>query len=268
MRSAVRLWLVLVALVAALGAPRLHAQVPAPTGQWVTDAGEILTEEQDLELSRLLRAYSDSTSTQIIVVTVTSLGGADISQTATEIGRTWKVGTQALDNGIVILVSRDDRKAFIATGRGVEGAVPDVLASRVVRNVMGPRFRTGDYAGGLTEAVTVLVSALRGEFDAPARPASPSSGEAAGGSLVCCLLLILLFVVIIALNRGPKGPKGPKSRRRRSSWGGPPVIVWGPGPSWGGGGGWGGGSGGGGWGGGGFSGGGGDFGGGGGGGDW
>ncbi len=242
------------------------AQAPSAedAGQWVDDQAGLLTREQDLALSQRLKDYADSTTTQILIVTVTSLDGADIAQRAAEIGRARRAGTEALDNGIVILVSRDDRKAFIATGRGAEGAVPDVIASRIVRNVMGPRFREGDYAGGLSQALDVLESALGGEFKAdPA--ATPASGDDdALGGLACCLMLVLLVVVVVALNRGKGGGKGGRRGRRSTGWGMPPVIVWGPGPSWGGGGGGGGG----GWGGGGFSGGGGDFGGGGGGGDW
>ena len=242
------------------------AQAPsaADAGQWVDDRAGLLTREQDLALSRRLKDYADSTTTQILIVTVASLDGADISQMAAEIGRERRAGTEALDNGVVVLVSRDDRKAFIATGRGAEGAIPDILASRIVRDAMGPRFREGDYGGGLDAAVTAIFAAFGGEFQAD--PAASAGDAGAVGPLLCCLFLVVLVVVVVALNRGKGGKGGGAKGRRRGGWGGgPPVIIWGPGPSWGGGSS---GGGGGGWGGGGFSGGGGDFGGGGGGGDW
>ncbi len=241
-----------------------QAPTAADAGQWVDDRAGLLTRAQDIALSTRLRDYADSTTTQILIVTVASLDGADIAQMASEIGRARRAGTEALDNGVVVLVSRDDRKAFIATGRGAEGALPDILASRIVRDAMGPRFREGDYAGGLDAAVTAIFAAFGGEFQAD--PSSASGNDDAAGTLVCCLFLAFVFIVVVALNRGKGGTGGGKKGGRRRGWGGSPVIVWGPGPSWGGGSS--GGGGGGGWGGGGFSGGGGDFGGGGGGGDW
>ncbi|HYE59012.1 MAG TPA: TPM domain-containing protein, partial [Rhodothermales bacterium] len=157
----------LILLLAALSAMAQPSVLP-PSGQWVTDEAGLLSVQERSALSAKLRTYADSTSTQIVIVTLPSLEGADPAQYATELGRQWRVGGERLDNGIVILVSRDDRKTFIATGRGTEGAVPDVLATRIARNVMGPRFREGQFYAGLDEAVNVIISALQGEFQGEA----------------------------------------------------------------------------------------------------
>lgn len=249
-------------LAAVSVASPLHAQrlsVPAPSGQWVTDLAGMLSPSEKSMLNDKLRAYEDSTSTQIVVVTVPELGGADPAEYALEIGRQWKVGQGDFNNGVVLLVSRDDRKVQIATGYGLEGAIPDVLAGRIIRNIVVPAFRSGSYFNGISQATDALMLAAQGEYTAENMPRG--EGEQGIDMATLFVLLIILFFVIRAFrHRGGGGPGS--GRRYRSSHGGPPVIIWG-------GGGWGGGGfGGGGFGGGGFSGGGGGFGGGGAGGSW
>ncbi len=254
----------LVLAIAAL--PALHAQqmaVPAPSGQWVTDGAGLLTpSERDL-LNSKLRAYQDSTSTQIVVVTVPDLGGADPAQYALEIGRQWGVGQEGFNNGAVLLVSRDDRKVQIATGYGLEGAIPDILAGRIIRNLVVPEFREGRFFNGINQATDAMMLAAQGEYDAEDVP--QGGGEQGIDAATLFVLLIILFFIVRAFRH--RGGGGGGGRRYRSSGGGPPVIIWGGGSGWGGGG-FGGGFGGGGFGGGGFSGGGGSFGGGGAGGSW
>lgn len=231
--------------------------IPDPSGRWVTDIGQMLTETQRRSLEVKLSAYSDSTSNQIIIVTVPNVGGADISEYAVELGRQWRVGQDEYDNGLVILVSRDDRNVFIATGYGLEGAVPDALAGRIIRSVIVPNFRQEQYYAGLSEAVNIIIAAAAGEYEA-----LPTSDQEPGiDAATILILLIIAFFVLNAIRSSDHGGGG-GNYRRRSGHGGPPIIIWG------GGGRSGGGFGGGGFGGGGFSGGGGSFGGGGAGGGW
>ena len=237
-------------------------QVIAPTGDWVTDRGDFLSASEEQSLGRLLSGYADTTSTQIIIVTLKDLGGYEISEYATALGRDWGVGQAEHNNGIVILASRDEREIFIATGYGMEGVIPDALAGRIVRNVVVPNFRNGDFYSGFREAIEVIIATASGEYSAPASR-EPSGGPDIDIGLIIWIA-ILLFIIFSRSGGGGSG------RRRRG--GGFPVIIWGP--SYGGGssGGFGGGSfGGGGFGGGGFGGfggGGGSFGGGGAGGGW
>lgn len=237
--------------------------VMANTGRRVNDFAGILSMQERADLERKLYALEDSTGTQILVLALSTLGGQmDPATYATRIGQQWRAGQAGQDNGAVILVVKDDREMFIATGKGLEGSVPDAIASRIVRNVMAPAFREGRFYDGLSQAVDVIALASRGEFTAPPEGASRSSDEAGDGAAMLCLLLLILFVVILVISSRNRGGRG--GRRYRSHYGGPPVIIWGGG----GGSGWGGGGGGGGIDFGGFSGGGGDFGGGGAGGDW
>lgn len=251
-----------------------HAQVLDPTGLWVSDEAGILTESEENSLSFLLAGYAAETSTQIVIVTLPTLDGRDIASYAFELGETWGVGQRGVDNGIVILVSAGDRKVFIATGYGVEDSVPDVVAGRIVRDVITPNFRQGRFHEGLRKAADALIAATEGRFEVT----GGSDGAAFNIDpriIYFALLLVILIVVIIVIRRVSSDndhfdEPGKKRRRARNY---PPIIIWGGG--WAGGGrhsgGWGGSSGGsfgGGGGFGGFSGGGGSFGGGGAGGGW
>jgi len=240
------------------------ADVLPPSGQWVTDEAGMLSSAQRGALSRKLSDYADSTSTQIIVVTLPTLGGADPGFYATELGQQWGVGQEGRDNGAVVLVSRDDRQLFIATGFGLEGAIPDAIASRIIRNEITPAFRRGEYYAGLNQGVDAMMAAAAGEYTAE-RSASGSSG-----SPVPSLIFMIIIFFLIARSASRSGSSGP-GRRRRGRGGAEMFILgsmMGSGSRRGGGGFGGGGFGGGGFGGGGFSGGGGGFGGGGAGGGW
>jgi len=240
-------------------------EVIAPTGKWVTDNADMLAPGEERMLSQKLSDYTDTTSTQIIVVTIPGLNGVPIADYAVELGRQWGVGQQGKNNGIVILVSRNEQKVFIATGYGLEGAVPDAVASRIVRNVIVPSFREGRFFAGLSDAVDTLILAARGEYtaeDAERNTGRPSTGGGLNGTTIMVLIIIVYYVISGIRRRGGRG-----GGHRRGP-GIPPIIFWGGGGDFGGGSSFGGGGGFGGGGFGGFGGGGGGFGGGGAGGGW
>ena len=269
-----RLALAAIVLVAVAMAPNVAAQggagytprfdVPARPSppRLVNDyTGTLSASERDV-LERKLTAYDDSTSTQIAVVLVPTTNGVAPVDYATEILRSWGVGQAGRDNGVVLLVALQDRELFITTGFGAEGALTDARAGRIVREVLVPSFRQGQFFAGIDRATDAMMAALDGEFEAmPAR--SPGGGD--GLSEAMCLVLIIFLVLVVLSSRHKGGPSPPSNsgRRRRRS---PGVVVL---PGFGGGS-FGGGFGGGGFGGGGFGGGGfGGFGGGGGaGGSW
>ncbi len=260
-----RCFAILVMLLAGLTAPAARAQrvdVLPSSGQLVTDQADMLSSAEEQALTRTLRFYADSTSTQIVIVTLPNLGGADIAMYAIELGQQWGVGQQGKDNGVVILVSRDERDVFIATGYGLEGAIPDAVASRIVRQIVVPNFKQGRFYAGLAGAVDALILAAAGEFTAEQSP-STYAPRNQGTGVFRLIIMIIIFIIFSAMGRRGGGGGGRRYRRH----GGLPFIIWGSG--FGGGGGSGFGGGGGGFGGGGFGGfGGGGFGGGGAGGSW
>lgn len=265
------LFLLLLACAAALpGSAFAQQDIPARVDDLVVDFAGVLSDAEAQSLRTKLEAFDRETSTQLLIVTMPTLDGADPAQFATELGQQWGVGQAGKDNGAVVLVSIGDRQVFIATGYGLEGAITDAEASRIVRNVIVPNFRQGNFYAGLSGAADALMEASRGEFaPEPARTGGAPSGT--DWVVVVLVVIILLFVIggLLSNHKGGGGSNrrdddhfGQRRRSRRSD--GFPIII--------GGGGWGrssGGFGGGGFGGGGFGGfGGGGFGGGGAGGGW
>lgn len=214
-RNARRVILTLLALLAWGAAP--WAQIPdAPTPpRLVNDLAGILRDDERAALERRLVAMDDSTSTQITVVTVADLGGQDIAQFAQELGEKWGVGRKGRDNGVVIVVKPkgpDGKgRAFIATGYGLEGALPDVLCSRIVREVMIPHFQGDDYAGGISAGVDAVIGATRGEFEAEAKGGQEAENVAVVAALAGLLALLLYVAGRAYISHYNKA----KSRRER-----------------------------------------------------
>ena len=239
----------------------LQAQIPNPSSppRLVNDFANILSNNERDDLERQLVHYDDSTSTQIVIVTVRELGNYDISEFSYELGDQWGVGQAGEDNGLVITISDQDRQVFIATGWGIEGYITDVQARRIIDQFMIPHFRQGDYYNGLKEGSRVISEILAGTFDARERE---REGEGIPVGAIILLFIVAMFI-IFALGGGRGGGGGQINRR---GWDGPIIIGGGFGRGGFGGGGFGSG---GGFGGGGFGGfGGGGFGGGGAGGSW
>jgi len=246
-------------LVGGLFAQNIPARPNPP--RLVNDYANLLTIDQRDSLERKLVAYDDSTSNQIAIVIVSSLNDYEPVDYAVKLGREWGVGGKQFNNGIIVLISTGDRKTFIATGYGLEGAVPDVTAKAIIDNELVPYLKEQDYFRGLNHTVDALIVAASGEYKAP-----EGYHKQKGRSGVSVLVLAVIFIIIFFfINRGGRGGGGMMSRRGYRS-GGVPPIWWFPTGGGGSGGGWSGGGGGGGGGFGGF--GGGSFGGGGAGGSW
>jgi uncharacterized protein len=159
----------------------------------VNDFTGTLSAEELGKLEQKLLAYSDSTSTQVSIVLLGSVGVYDISDYAFQLGEKWGIGGKGKDNGILILAAMNDRKVFIATGRGMEGAVPDALAKRIVNNLILPNFKTEAYYQGLDEATTMIFKLASGEYKADevmADEDNPIFG------ILFLLFFIFIFVVL------------------------------------------------------------------------
>jgi uncharacterized protein len=229
----------------------------------VTDFTMTLNQEETSALEHKLKAYNDSTSSQIAIVVIKNIGDYEISQYASELAMKWGIGQKGKNNGLLILWATGNRKVYIATGYGFEEKVPDAIAKRIVNQLIIPNFKLGQYYQGLNLATDEIIARMSGQFEAEA-----SDGEG-GFPVFLFILIIFLIIGIIMIIIGKNGGKGNRFNdgNRGGGFGGglPWIISSGGGSSWGGGGSsWGGGDSGGGFGG--F--GGGDFGGGGAGGDY
>ncbi len=229
----------------------LHAQglqIPHLT-KYATDLSGTLSSSQLQSLDQKLEAFDRSTSTQIVVLIVPSLGQESLEETTLKIAETNGIGTREHSNGALLFVAMAERRVRIEVGYGLEGVLTDALSGVIIRHEIAPRFREGNYFAGINAAVDAMMLASKNEYTAPAQP--QRQGRRIGSTL-----FIVFFLVVMAFLRLARF-WSPLTRRRGGFW-------WGGGMSGWGGGGFGGGS----FGGGGFSGGGGSFGGGGASGGW
>jgi uncharacterized protein len=240
---------------AALSPAAAADTLPPPPARYFNDYASLVKAADADRLNAKLKTFDEQTSNQVLVAIFPELPSPSLEDFTIRTAQSWRAGREKLDNGVVLFVFVKDRKSRIEVGYGLEGALPDVTAKRILDDEMAPRFRAGDFAGGLTAAVDAIIAATRGEYKAApraARPALPGIDP----------LVIITIVVIVSIIL--------RIYARRRGWTTYSGSGWSGGGGWSsGGGGWS--SGGGGWsggGGGGFSGGGGSFGGGGASGSW
>jgi len=195
----------------------VHAQLsqvipkkPSPP-RLVNDFANMLTPEQEQALENKLVAYNDSTSSQIAVVTVQSLEGYEDEEYALALGREWGVGGKEFNNGVVVLISRDERKSRIEVGYGLEGAIPDITAKTIIENELLPSFREGNYYRGLDRATDALIRAAAGEYKATAGAKKGEPGIKGFAIIIFFLIIIFLFA---AGRRGGGGRGGGMMSRR------------------------------------------------------
>ncbi len=165
----------------------------------VNDVAHVMTADQVATLENKLVAYDDSTSVQIVVVTVQTTGDYAIEDYALKILRDWGVGNKKTNNGLVILAAINDHKVFIATGYGMEGSVPDITAKEIVENEIVPDFKKGDYYGGFDQAADAIIKAAAGEYKAPAGYGANRRSVGRGSVLG---IIIFIFVIILLISRG------------------------------------------------------------------
>jgi uncharacterized protein len=226
-----------------------HTFIPDPPNppMLVNDFGDMLSPEQEFSLESKLLKYEQTTSNEIVLVTVSTLNDMEVSEYALETGRKWDIGKAKKKNGVLMLASSGDRKIWIAPGSGLSGVLPDIVVGRIVRHYIIPRFKEGNYYGGFDAGIEEIMAAARGEFTSDetirAKPIPVWMGV-----FLIIMFGILFFVVFYLMSKA----KGVYVSRRGYKY---------DDAGWGGGGWFGGGSGGGSWGGGNSSSGGGGFGG-------
>jgi uncharacterized protein len=240
---------------------------PVPPNHFNDFAG-VVRAETATQLNRELAQFERDTSTQIVAAIYPRMQSeSSVDDYTVRVAQRWGVGQRDRRNGAVLFVFQQSRDIRIVTGYGLEGALPDALAKRIIEDEIAPRFRAGDFDGGLTAGVRAMMAAVRGEYRGSGRTSAETGarGRSRGiGQTGITLLVMLAFMILGAVRARSRRNLVYGRRGRRTMWGNGPWI--------GGGGLGGGGFGGGGWGGGGgggtFSGGGGSFGGGGAGGKW
>lgn len=209
----------------------------------VNDFTGTLTGEQVQALERKLITYDDSTSNQIVVVIIKTTGDYPIEDVGLEVLRQWGVGSKEKNNGIVLLIAKDDHHVTIRTGYGLEGAIPDITAKTIIENDIIPNFKKGDYYRGLDEGTNSVIKAAAGEYKAPAGYADRGGSGRGSISIIKIIFIIIILIVIFGSMGGGNKGGGFMSRRGCRGFAAPFILgnLLGGGFGGGGGGGFGGG---------------------------
>ena len=179
----------------------LFAQTfPPKPDRLVNDYTQTLSADQVSQLEQKLVAFDDSTSTQIAVVIIKSLEGYDVADYTQRLAESWGVGGAKNNNGVVLLVSLGDRKVTIQTGYGVEGAIPDAIARRIIENEITPNFKSGDYFAGISQGTDAIISYTKGEY----KNDVPKKRKKSGGGMVP-FIVIFIIIILLAIKRGGGG---------------------------------------------------------------
>jgi uncharacterized protein len=172
--------------------------IPEHGGVWVHDEANVLSATAVAQLESILKAERDSTSNQIAVLIIPSLEGDDIDGYGIRVAEKWKIGQKDKDNGAILLIAIQDRKMRIEAGQGLEGVLTDVMSSRINRNEIAPRFRQGDFDGGVKAGVLAIIQTIKGQYvnnDPPTRKRS-------GRSPWLTVLFIVILLIVMSRRRG------------------------------------------------------------------
>ncbi|WP_179020564.1 TPM domain-containing protein [Winogradskyella forsetii] len=167
----------------------------------VYDGINLLSATQKNNLEQKLIRYSDSTSTQIVIATISSTKGEYINYLGAQWAEAWGIGQADKDNGIFILLARDDRKIGISTGKGIEHLLTDALSKRIINNDIIPYFKQNDYYGGLNRATDAIFEVMTGEYQGTRQTESEFPFEV----LFFLFVIFVIFIIAISKSRGGRG---------------------------------------------------------------
>lgn len=193
----------------ALAACEARAEVPAEPTRWVTDSAGFLSDGARQELDGRLETYERQSGHHVLVWIGRTTGDVPLEDFTVRAFAAWKVGRQRLDDGLVLFVFADDRKVRVEVGYGLEGQVPDAIASRIIRETIVPRVQAGDGDGAMRAGVAALIAAIEGQGAAPESAAgpppdrSPPGGGApslGAGQMVLIGVAVVGFLVLFATN--------------------------------------------------------------------
>ena len=206
---------------------------PAPT-RYFNDYTGTVRSDTAAALNKKLEQFEKDTSSQVVVAMFGRMPDVDFEDYANRLFRSWKIGEASKNNGILLLVFKNDRKLRIEVGYGLEGVLPDAIANQIIAREIAPHFKKGDFDSGLTAGVNAILLAARGEYKGTGRTVA-SRRHSKNPSPVAFFVILLVFVAATTMfGFGRRGTQ--YHRRRRNYWG--PILTsgWGGG-SWGGGGG-------------------------------
>ena len=181
--------------------PALALDFPALSGRVVDDAG-VLDEGTRAALTQKLAEFEAKTTDQFVVVTLKSLQGTSIEDFGVELGRHWQIGQRDKNNGVLLIVAPNERRVRIEVGYGLEGALTDAVSRLIIENGITPRFRAGDFAGGITRGVDDIISVLSGDAEewkarAARRPDTVSPTDSTRNDSIWPVIWVVLVVMVV-----------------------------------------------------------------------
>ncbi|HIJ89878.1 MAG TPA: TPM domain-containing protein [Deltaproteobacteria bacterium] len=186
--------------------PRQATALEVPQYQgYVNDLAGMISPGERQRLEQMLLAFDQSDSTQIAVLTIPSLEGDALEDFSIRTVEAWKIGQKGKDNGVLLLVSKGDRKIRIEVGRGLEGVLTDLLTGRIVDQVIAPRFKAGQLDEGFEAGVSAIISGARGEFQGTGQVSRHGSRSGGQSSLFNYLIFFAILVGFLGRLSKPVG---------------------------------------------------------------
>ena len=180
--------------------------VPPLSGR-VNDYAGMLSSGARQRLESELAAFEQAESTQVVILTVPSLEGEPIEQFGIKVAEAWRIGQKGTDNGVILILSKQDRKIRIEVGRGLEGRLTDLTSGRIIRNEMTPLLKAGDIDGGIAAGLRAVMAAVKGEY--AAAPRDLQQGKRSAPPIFTLLIVALVICVFLgAISRVLSGAAG------------------------------------------------------------
>jgi uncharacterized protein len=167
----------------------------------IYDYAKLLSDSEKQQLEEKLVRYSDSTTTQIVIVTIDDLKGENIDVLSTNWAQTWGIGQAKEDNGVMILVAKNDRKLSIRPGYGLEDKLIAAICGEIIRNVIVPEFKAGSYYNGLDKGVDTIIKVVKGKYKGTRKQNNKDS-------IPIAAFIIIFIIVIIIISRNKSSGKG------------------------------------------------------------
>ena len=180
-------WLGSILILILLYSPAVALNIPRAAG-YVNDNAGILSPTVKLKLEQFLQNFEESDSTQITLLTIPTLDGEALDNYSLKVFEAWKLGQKGKDNGALLLVAKAEKKIRIEVGYGLEGRLTDLLAGRIIDNEITPKFKQGDFDGGIVAGIVGMAQAVRGEYTGTGKTKQKKKGSPFG------LLFLFLFL--------------------------------------------------------------------------
>lgn len=181
--------------------------IPERPSSYVSDMAGIIGPNEEKAINDLISELERKTTAEVAVMTLATTKPEDIHTFSMRVFDKWKPGKKGKDNGVLIVVAVDDRQAWISTGYGVEGVIPDAVASKIVRDVMAPSFRNGKYSEGMLNGTAAVIELIAGEYgvEVTGLEGMPELPQERDATVLEILFTIILFILIFGMRSGLLG---------------------------------------------------------------